>query len=87
MPGQQLTGTLALTQQAAVLTGSVQTQLGTSPLKDGKVTAEGFSFSTTVDFGGSQIEIQVKGSVAGNRVTGTVDTPQGSFPFTGTRNP
>ena len=87
VPGQQLTGTLALTQQAAVVTGSLQTQLGTSPLKDGKVTAEGFSFSATVEFGGSQIEINVKGTVKGNQVSGTIDSPQGTVPFSGTRNP
>ena len=87
VPGQQLTGTLALTQQAAVLTGSLQTQLGTSPIKDGKVAAEGFNFAATVQFGGSQIEILVKGTVTGNEIKGTIDAPQGSFPFTGTRNP
>jgi hypothetical protein len=87
VPGQQLTGTLALTQQAATLTGSLQTQSGSSPLKDGKVTAEGFSFSATVDLGGSQVEIQVKGTVTGNQIAGTIDAPQGSFPLTGTRNP
>ena len=87
VPGQQLTGTLALTQQTAVVTGSVQTQLGTSPIKDGKVTADGFSFAATVEFGGAQIEILVKGTVTGNEIKGTMDSPQGSFPFSGTRNP
>ncbi|MEP7148624.1 MAG: amidohydrolase family protein [Acidobacteriota bacterium] len=87
IPGQQLTGTLALTQQAAVITGSLQTQLRTSPVKDGKVTAEGFSFAATVEFGGSQIEVFVKGTVTGNQVSGTVDLPQGTVPFSGTRNP
>ena len=87
VPGQQLPGTLALTQQAAVLTGSLQTQLGSSPIKDGKVTAEGFSFAATVEFGGAQIEIIVKGSVTGNEIKGTIDSPQGTLPFSGTRNP
>jgi imidazolonepropionase-like amidohydrolase len=87
VPGQQLTGTLALTQQAAGLTGSLQTQLGTSPLKDGKVTPEGFSFSATVELGGSQVEIHVKGTVTGNQISGTADLPQGTMPFSGTRNP
>lgn len=87
VPGQQLTGTLAMTQQGAVVTGSIQTQLGTSPMKNGKVAAEGFSFSATVEFGGSQIEILVKGTVTGNAIRGTIDSPQGSFPFSGTRNP
>ncbi|HEX6125156.1 MAG TPA: amidohydrolase family protein [Pyrinomonadaceae bacterium] len=87
VPGQQLTGTLALTQQGAVVSGSMQTQLGTSPVKDGKVTAEGFSFSATVEFSGSQIDILVKGTVTGNEIRGTIDSPQGTVPFTGTRNP
>jgi len=87
IPGQPLTGTLALTQQSALLSGSMQTQLGTSPIKDGKVTAEGFSFSANVEFGGSQIEIFVKGTVTGNQISGTIDSPQGAVPFSGTKNP
>ncbi|PYS99560.1 MAG: hypothetical protein DMF63_10760 [Acidobacteria bacterium] len=87
VPGQQLTGTMALTQQAGVITGSLQTQLGTSPIKDGKVTADGFSFAATVEFGGTQVEMHVKGTVAGNQVSGTMDSPQGTVSFTGKRNP
>ena len=87
IPGQAVTGTLALTQQAAVLTGTMQTQLGTSPVRDGKVTAEGFSFSSTAEYGGTTIEIVVKGTVTGNNISGTIDSPQGSVPFSGTRNP
>ena len=87
VPGQPLSGTLALTQQGAIVSGSLQTQLGTAPVKDGKVTAEGFSFAATVEFGGSTIDIFVKGTVTGNQVTGTIDSPQGTFPFSGTRNP
>lgn len=87
IPGQALTGTLALTQQAAILSGTMQTQLGTTIIKDGKVTAEGFSFAASVEFGGSTIDIVVKGTVSGNQISGTIDSPQGTFPFTGTRNP
>jgi imidazolonepropionase-like amidohydrolase len=87
VPGQTLTGTLALVQQGAVLSGTLTTQLGVVQIKDGKVTADGFSFSGSVDFGGSQIEIVVKGAVAGTQITGTIDSPQGTVPFSGTRNP
>ena len=65
----------------------MQTQLGTTNIKDGKVTADGFTFSGTVEFGGSTIEIIVKGTVTGNQLTGTVDSPQGTVGITGTRNP
>lgn len=87
VPGQTLTGTLALIQQAAVVTGTMQTQLGTTTIRDGKVTADGFTFSGTVEFGGSTIDILVKGTVTGNQLTGTIDSPQGQVPINGTRNP
>lgn len=87
VPGQTITGTLAMTQQAAVVSGSLVTQLGTSAIKDGKVTTEGFAFSSTVEFGGSVIDIHVKGTVTGNQISGTIDSPQGTVPFSGTRNP
>lgn len=87
VPGQTITGTLNLVQQGAILTGEMVTQLGTTPLKDGKVTADGFTFSGSVEFGGSVIEIVVKGSVSGNNISGSIDSPQGVVPFTGTRNP
>ncbi|MDQ3181404.1 MAG: amidohydrolase family protein, partial [Acidobacteriota bacterium] len=47
IPGQPLSGTLSLIQEGAILTGNLQTQLGTSVIKDGKVTAEGFDFAST----------------------------------------
>lgn len=87
IPGQSLTGTMALTQQGAVLTGSLQTQLGTSPIKDGKVTAEGFSYTSSVEYGGTTFDIFVKGTVTGNQISGTIDSPQGSIPFSGVKNP
>jgi imidazolonepropionase-like amidohydrolase len=87
VPGQTLTGTLALVQQGSVITGTLTTQLGVTQIKDGKVTAEGFTFSGSVEFGGAQIEIIVRGSVSGNQISGTIDSPQGTVPFSGTRNP
>jgi hypothetical protein len=87
VPGQTLTGTLALTQQSAILSGTMQTQLGTTQIKDGRVTPDGFNFSATVDYGGATIEIVVRGTVSGNQISGTIDSPQGTVSFTGTKNP
>lgn len=87
IPGQPVTGTLAMTQQEATLTGTMQTTLGTSQIKDGKVTAEGFTFSSSVEFGGSTFDIFVKGTVTGNQISGTIESPQGAIPFSGTKNP
>ena len=87
IPGQPLAGTLSLTQQGETLTGNMQTQLGNTPIKDGKVTAEGFNFTTTVEFGGSTFDLFVSGKVAGNQISGTMTSPQGAIPFSGTKNP
>ncbi|HTK38386.1 MAG TPA: amidohydrolase family protein [Pyrinomonadaceae bacterium] len=87
IPGQPLPGTLAFTQQGNLLTGTIQSSLGTAPIRDGKVTVEGFSFSATVEYGGSTVDIIVKGTVTGNQVSGTIDSPQGAVPFSGTKNP
>ena len=87
VPGQPMQATLNFVQQNENLTGTLQSQLGNTPLKDGKVTAEGFSFTARVDFGGSEFEIFVKGTVTGNQISGTITSPQGAIPFSGTKNP
>ncbi len=87
IPGQPLTGTMALVQQGPTLTGALQTQLGNAPIRNGKVSANGFEYAATVEFGGASIEIFVRGTVTGNQVSGTIDSPQGTVPFSGTRNP
>jgi hypothetical protein len=76
-----------MTQQGATISGSMQTQLGTSQIKDGRVTADGFSFSSSVQFGGANIDITVNGKVSGNQINGIIDSPQGSAPFSGTKIP
>jgi imidazolonepropionase-like amidohydrolase len=87
VPGQLLTGTLNLQQQGTEITGTMVTQLGTTQITNGRVTATGFTFGGAVVFGGTSIDITVTGSVTGNSVSGTVDSPQGAVPFTGTRVP
>lgn len=86
-PGQTLSGTLSLTQQGASLTGTMTTELGTSQITDGRVTSTGLSFGGSVVFGGQQIGYTVMATVTGNQLSGSVETPQGSVPITGTKTP
>lgn len=86
-PGQALTGTLNLTQQGAILSGTMVTDLGTTTITDGRVTADGLSFAGNVQFQGQSLDFTVRARVTGNELSGTVDSSQGSIPFTGTRNP
>ncbi len=87
IPGQPLPGTISLTQQGEILTGSIQTQFGTAPIKDGKATAEGFSFSASVNYENATVDLAVSGRVEGNRISGTMTSPQGALPFSGTKTP
>jgi imidazolonepropionase-like amidohydrolase len=87
IPGQPIAGTLNLIQQGAILTGTWQTMNQTVQIKDGKVTADGFSFSASVQFEGNTNDMTVNGKVTGNQISGTVSTPGGAFPFSGTKIP
>ncbi len=77
IPGQPTPATLILTQQGATLSGNMQTQFGTAPIKDGKVSSDGFTFNATVEFAGQSFEITVKGAVTVNQISGTIDSSQG----------
>ena len=87
IPGQPVGATLNLSQQGSVVSGTLVSQLGTTQIKDGKATSDGFSFLGSVEFGGATIDISVKGTVNGNQVSGTIDSPQGPVTFSGTKNP
>jgi hypothetical protein len=88
IPGQTVPGTLILTQEGNNLTGSFQTAFtGTSTIKSGRLTTEGFSLSLDVIFGGETFEVTITGKVSGNQISGTIQTPQGAISFSGTKNP
>ena len=87
IPGQPMNGSLALTQQGTVVSGTMTTDLGTVNIRDGKATANGFSFAASVNYGGQAIDITVVTTLAGTQLTGTLDSPMGSIPVTGTKNP
>jgi hypothetical protein len=61
--------------------------LGSSQIKNGRVSPDGFSFGSSVEFSGAAIDISVSGKVTGNQISGIIDSPQGAVPFSGTRNP
>jgi imidazolonepropionase-like amidohydrolase len=87
IPNQPLQGTLNLVQQGATLTGTWAAQQKSSPIKDGKVTADGFSFSVSIEFEGNTNDITVSGKVTGDKISGTVATTAGAIPFSGTKIP
>lgn len=86
-PGQALDGTMVLVQQGTKLTGTVQTMLGTSEIKNGEVTADGFRFEINVNAQGTSLDVTITGKVTGSQFSGTAGSQMGAFPITGTKNP
>jgi imidazolonepropionase-like amidohydrolase len=86
--GQQINSTLTLEQQGNRLSGRLSTdQFGAGNISDGSASGNSFRFSTTLDIGGESISLSFEGTVSGNQMTGTITTPQGPLPFSGTRTP
>lgn len=87
-PGQSVPVTINFQQQGSRLTGTMNaTGAGGSQIRNGEATADGFRFEASVNFGGQAIDLSFTGKVTGNQVSGTVTTPQGTVPFSGTKNP
>ena len=88
IPGQPLTATLNFTEQGGAITGTMVSAIGTTQIRDGRVTPEGgFSFGGSVNYGGTALELSVRGTVSGNQISGTMDSAAGTVPFSGTKNP
>ncbi|HVF44585.1 MAG TPA: amidohydrolase family protein [Pyrinomonadaceae bacterium] len=86
--GQPVSSTLTLEQQGSRLSGRISTDsFGSGEITDGSVSGNSFRFSTNLDIGGQSVSLSYEGTFGGNQMTGTVETPRGPLPFTGTRNP
>ena len=86
-PGQDLPGTLTLTQDSGQYKGSVLTALGDAPLSNVKVTGNNMNANLTVNVQGENAVGQISGSVNGSEIKGEVALP--GFPpitFTGKKN-
>jgi Peptidase family M1 domain len=76
---------LNLVQDGGKLTGTVEFPQSPTPalISEGVITAEGFSFKVSTSFG----VISMKGKQNGSQITGSLDAPQGSTTFAGSKVP
>jgi imidazolonepropionase-like amidohydrolase len=86
-PGQPISATATFAQQADRLTGTFNSPLGNSEIQSGSISGDQITFRLNVTFGGQTFDVNFSGKVSGNTMTGTAVTPQGSIPFSGTKNP
>ena len=88
IPGSPISGSFNFDQTGSSLTGTMGAGGGgAAQIRDGRVTGNSFSFAATVPYGGANLDITVAGTVSGNTISGTIDSPAGAVPFSGTKNP
>lgn len=88
VPGQAVSANFNFNQSGSVLLGSIDlTGVGSAQITNGRVTDDGFSFVATVPFNGASLDITVSGKVSGNQISGSVNSPLGEAPFSGTKTP
>ena len=73
--GQDIALTMVLSQEGATVTGSVQSPFGEGNITEGSVS--GNSLSLTMVVGG--MDVTMSGTVEGEGMSGTGDSPQGEF--------
>ena len=84
---QGIPATFVLQQQGGVLTGRVESRFGSGDVADGSASGNSFRFALQLDVEGQTMSFNFEGTVSGNQMSGTVVTPQGTYPFAGTRTP
>jgi hypothetical protein len=84
---QVFPGTLVLRHQGGSVSGSLQTQVGTSEFSSGAVSGDAFSITATASIQGQSIPITIEGAVKGDSISGTLKSSYGTATFTGSRQP
>ncbi len=82
--GQSVSMTLNLVQEGGVVTGTVETPQGSSPISSGTLTADGFMLKSSIVYG-QPINVTINGKAVGDQMSGTIDAPQGTADFTGSK--
>jgi hypothetical protein len=82
--GQMIPITLELKQEGAFLKGSLSSPIGGGVVKSAQITGNLFTGTASVNFQGQQMEIALKGTIDGDKMTGTISgTGLPAIPFTG----
>ncbi len=86
LPDRTLNVQFSLALEQGSLSGEVTSELGTVAISNGRARGGRFSFNITVDMRGTQTEITVRGSIEGDSLQGTMESP-GTSPIEGSRRP
>jgi hypothetical protein len=84
-PGGTRTPTLTLKEEGGSLSGTIAGQWGTTEFGGGTVDGNGVKFSANISAMGREIALSFDGTIEGDSIGGSVNTPRGKSEFTGTR--
>jgi imidazolonepropionase-like amidohydrolase len=85
--GQSMPGTFVLRQEGGAISGSLQTQIGTSEFSGGIVTGNAFHVTAAANIQGQAVELTIDATVRGDQISGTFQSALGTATFTGSRQP
>ena len=85
--GQSVPGTFVLRQEGGAISGSLQTQIGTSEFSGGTVTGNAFHVVSSANIQGQPVELTIDATVRGDQISGTVQSTHGTATFSGSRQP
>ena len=85
-PGQSVEMAMELKQTADNFNGTLSSQLGGGTVENGKVSGNNVQGTAKVTVNGNPLDLKMDGTVEGNTMKGTLDSPFGLIPFTATRD-
>ena len=85
--GQNLPVSLNLGQDGEIVTGSMESMLGTGEISSGKIEGDKLNAVAAIEFQGQKLDLNLSGKVSGDSISGTINTPMIPMPieFSGSR--
>lgn len=83
--GEAISGTVTLDQEGSAFTGTMTLDFGPAQVQDGVVSGTEVTFAIAFTMGGQSMTAEARGTVEGDRMTGSGTSPQGDFTFRATR--
>ena len=84
-PSGTMTSTFTFVVDGSKLTGTIGSRMGDTKISEGSVDGNKISFKVVMSRGDRTIEMVYAGTVEGDTITGTMETPRGEQPWTAKR--
>ncbi len=85
-PGQSVQLAMQLKQTGNDFNGTLDSAVGNGTVESGKVSGKNIQGTARLTVNGSPLDIKMEGTVEGDTMKGTLDSPFGLLPFTATKD-